>query len=255
MSQEQKQIFGKKYEITKDNLSKGKNTLAIGYMLDMALDTSSAHDDYLTQVANFIEPLISDRETWVVTQYSIDIHALPQLEDEITIQTEVILANHFFVNRHFQLMRNEEVCVDIYSQYVGIDLDTREAVRLDVRELKAANIVTEHPNRRFAKIKVHPDFQDKSEIEYAIQDKDIDYNHHVNNTVYINWCLAALPAEFTQTNELKHIDVKYGQEILPNATVTIESYFYMNDEEPYTVHLIKNQNTEETACHIQMFWK
>ncbi len=255
MSLEQKNVFGKAFKITEDVLAEDKNTLAIGKMLGMALDTSSAHDTYLTKEKKLFEPLITESETWVLTQYSIDIHAIPELGDDIIIRTEVVLANNFFVNRHFELSRGEEVCVNIYSQYVGINLETREAVRLDVRDLKEEGIITDHPNRRFTKIKVRPDYQEKLTFDYAIQDKDIDHNHHVNNTVYINWCLAALPENFTDQYKLKHIDVKYGQEILPHAKITIETYLYLDEKNQRTVHLIKNQDTAETACQIQMIWE
>lgn len=257
MTTEPIEIFKKNYIVTEDDLSSETGQMAVAKILVKSLETSYAHDRYLTISGQFFDALIKENETWVVTQYLIKIHQLPQIDDEITISTQVTLANSFFVNRYFTLYKGEELLVEFHSQYVGIDTTTRKAIRLDVKDLESYSIIDSTKNQRFTKIKMPQDATNIEETIYKIQKEDIDYNHHVNNTVYINWCLNVLPETFKTAHRMTQIDVKYGQEVLPNATVKINTYqqFDLETTQIKTIHFIDNIDTQREACQIQIHWQ
>ena len=255
MSTEPIKIFEQNYTVTPADISQETNRMTVAGLLQKMLDTSFEHDSHLTREGNFFEPLLTEEETWVVTQYTIEVHDLPKLDDELTITTRVVLANSFFVNRYFTVSNQEGLLIENQSQYVGINLNTRASVRLDVKPLKESGIIDRSQKKRFNKIKVTDDAVVMNETLYEIQKKDIDYNNHVNNTVYIIWCLAVIPEEFKQTHQMTHIDVKYGQEVLPDATVKINTYERVVDNQTTTIHIIENTDINKEACQIQIDWQ
>lgn len=255
MSIEPIKIFEQQYTVTPADISEDTDHMTIASILQKMLDTSFGHDYHLTKEGQFFEPLLDEGDTWVVTQYTIDVHDLPKLNDQLTITTQVVLANSFFVNRYFTVSNEEGLLIENHSQYVGINIETREALRLEVNDLKESGIIDSTLKHRFNKIKVTDDANTLSEVIYKIQEKDIDYNHHVNNTVYINWCLAVLSNDFKQSHRMTHIDVKYGQEVLPDATVKINTYERVVDNQTTTIHIIENTDTNKEACQIQIDWQ
>lgn len=51
-----------------------------------------------------------------------------------------------------------------------------------------------------------------AKIKPAIHYLDTDYNHHVNNRSYVNWCLEALSDEFMDTYKADLMDVRWARQ-------------------------------------------
>lgn len=252
MTEDEQQIFRQRMQI--DQQIDENNKMILVYLLHKILDVSYEHDQYITNETDLLKPLLKESETWVVTQYAIDINRLPSIGEVIEISTRVTNSSSFFVNRFFEVYNKEQTLVEIHSQYVGIDIETREAIRIDNDALQNSGLIDSSKRQRFNKIKVLPDFKALSTEDYKIQDSDIDYNHHVNNTVYVKWCLDALPENMVDNYQLVHVDVKYGHEILPDDKINIQTFFKYEEDKLFTIHIINNLSTSTVACEIQFEW-
>lgn len=247
--------FSQTYRITDDYfLSDNANIFDIGKLIEHTLYLSGEHDQFLQQEVNV--KIISDEETWVITQYYIKQLQMPALNDQITVRTRVVDANRFFITRYFDIYNDEQLLFEVFTQYTVINWQTRKMVRIDVEPLERMDLVDKEltiPFKRFVK----PDeFESYLFSERDIHDSDIDENNHVNNLVYINWAFSSLPKDFITQHTIDTIEVKYGKELFKDNQVGIESYRlkpHLNQTETYQI--IKDKATDKDASYVRINWK
>lgn len=64
---------------------------------------------------------------------------------------------------------------------------------------------------------------------------DIDFNHHVTQSVYIRWMMETHPAEFLQGHHLKELEVIYAHEIKPESEIRVEVQQEADDRFAYRI--------------------
>lgn len=217
-------------------------------LLRLALMTSYNHDKKIQ--ALLTTPLLQPEQSWVITQYNIQIVAPFFEARQVKITTQVIEVNRFFVTRQFTVAVENSVTHRILAQFAVLDLSTRKMARVPMQEWLDSHVIV--PN--VAKLTApKPLAESKFETTQAqtIQTQDIDENHHVNNRVYLRWAFAALPEQFVAQHRLNGVQIKYGSELRAEDAVEVRTNINQNE----TYQTITNLTLTKDACYVKMSWE
>lgn len=226
-----------------------KATHPITKGLREVLKVSGNHDVYIRQ--NLAVQFIEDNQAWVLTQYEINVLNKLEVSLEITVETSVISVNRFFVVRRFVLRQNQQDAVIIYAQFVVLDMTERKLAPMPAKKMKEANIVVTDNvpkiNWRMDPINIG---SLKLHATMTLDETLIDENLHVNNLVYLNWCLTH--ETFRQNKRVKRIQVKFGHELLQHHQVAIMEQRQSNPDVSYFE--IMNATQNELSCTVKIEW-
>lgn len=218
----------------------------------LALQVSNFHDQAVQKLLT--QPLLTENQTWVVTQYHIDVLQKAPTHGDVTIQTQVTEANRFFVTRQFVLHINHQHTHTIIAQFVALDFSTRKMVRFPIDELQSLHLITGTATK-FKAIHTIETPTETYVTAQHIQATDIDSNHHVNNLVYLNWCVQCLPPKWLETYDMTQLQIKYGSELTEDHTVAIHTFLQQEEKNGETYQVIRNESLEKDACYVNMTWK
>ncbi len=236
-------IFQFPYEVAHyDTDLTGKMTLE--RLIAVTILGSEKQSKLLNRDANYLLPLGLG---WVITQYEIVIHKMPETFDTVHFFTEATQWNKFFCYRNFWVENDAgEKLVEIQSTFVLMDLKTRKVKTVD--EEIIAPFGGEKVNKIIRSEKIPQVTYEKS-IPYRVRYFDLDVNQHVNNSKYFSWMLDPLGSEFLKSHQLKTVSIRFDQEV--GEGMTIESRIHQ--EEKTTYHQIVTGDTLCTEARIT--WK
>lgn len=251
-------VYTKQYDVTSDYFSSSlTDQIDLTQMLNIALETAGHHDRLIND--HLPMPLLSENQSWVITQSAIYLKQWPQMNDHLTVHTRVYEVNRFFVERYFEILCEGVLLMEIISQYAVIDLQNRKMARINTKLLTDLAVVDESIKFSFDKIRVPKNYVLNITQKRQILPVDIDNNQHVNNTVYLRWCYEMLPKEILSHYELESVAVKYGSELLSDDEAQIELHtpenFNLADEEFHTYQVVKNTSKGKDACYVRLSWR
>lgn len=159
---------------------------------------------------------------FIFTKAAILIHRLPQLDEEITVRTWCSELKGVRFTRNYQTFDKNGVCLtESKCEVTTIDLKTRKIVRpsningfdgfLYNNELTNG---CENP-KKLSNI-------ENSVLAETIEatDESIDFNNHVNNTVYADMMVGVLPKEKNFATA-KSVNINFINEILIGETINV----------------------------------
>ncbi|WEV38265.1 thioesterase [Lactobacillus sp. ESL0680] len=178
---------------------------------------------------------------WVVTQYHIEVQALPQPNDHITVTTDAVGYNRFLEYRDFNFIDEQgKTLITVKSEWVLFDLKKRKMVATDEKMMTDLGIPLLKKLPRFPRLRPQKEYQVKR--QYRVRYDDLDTNHHMTNGHYFSWFIDTLDREFLREHIIQSIDIKFNQEVTygqePFAYVSVQddgqdikSYHVIEDEE------------------------
>ncbi|WPC21336.1 thioesterase [Pediococcus inopinatus] len=160
---------------------------------------------------------------WVVTQYSIQINALPEIGTTIRLSTEATAHNKFFCERHFGIEDEAgQPLITANSNFVQMNHETRKMGKLIPALIDPYGSDEVKRLARLPRVQKITDGQELLTKQYSVRYFDLDTNGHVNNSHYFEWLLDVLPADFLQTHMPTHLNIQYHKEIQYGHTVVSE---------------------------------
>ena len=181
--------------------------------------------------------------TWVLTNLSLLIHALPSPGDEMIVETWVQEHIHTLSIRNFRIYINGTLQGEARSVWAVLNTDDRtiqNVLHLPAFQLdqpgEALNIP--RPTRHIPI--THPDLETTYRIAYS----DIDYNGHCNSCKYLEHFLNLYaPIEYTNTLRL---DLRYAREVYKNDQVRI---IYAKQQSPTLNNTASPKDTTSPTLH------
>jgi len=157
--------------------------------------------------------------TWILSRYHLKIVRYPLYGQAVEVTTWASGKKDFFALRDFEVLDEKgRTLLGATTSWLLIRSDNKQPVRLD-------NYVPDGltcPRRA-----VDDDFPPlplleaaDAELTIPVLTKDLDFNKHVNNAVYVQWALEAVPADVM--NAMRPMDVEvsfraeafYGERII-----------------------------------------
>ncbi|WP_285119223.1 acyl-[acyl-carrier-protein] thioesterase [Lactococcus petauri] len=186
---------------------------------------------------------------WAVIEHEVQVHRLPEFNDQITIETEATSYNKFFCYRDF-IFKNTagETLVKISSTWVLMNKDTRKVERV-VDEIvapyeapKVSKIIRPHKYLALSD-------QAQCSLAFPIRFSDLDMNGHVNNAKYFDWAVDQLDYDFRMAYEPKKIYIRYNHELLYGNHEFIHPVFEFQGDT--TCHIIRKDGVDNANIEIE----
>lgn len=243
------------YVISSDYFEQRQNQVDLTRILYDVLKTSSNHDNEIKSLLTSY--VISKEDVWVITQAHWEIVAWPKLGEEVQIQTMVTHSSKYLIQRYFAIKTIDgEKLIDIWIQFAAINYHTRQISLIDKTPLKMLDLINKENYYRFTRLQL-PDKVDKiNQVHYPISKNDIDGNQHVNNRVYLKWCLNVFDPKFMYHHDIAKVDIKYGQELRFEDEIELETHWIQREtnEGLKTFQIIKNMTKGTIACEVMIEW-
>ena len=199
------------------------------------------------------EDLIKKNLGWVLSRYHIKVVRYPLLGDTVEVLTWPSGEQGIFALRDFE-MKDEEghSLLTATTSWILLNLGKKQPVRiadflpghltLDKRALK--DDFTSLPQLK----------EVEREINLRVLMKDLDVNRHVNNVVYVQWALEAVPEDVLNCKRPIDIEVSYKAEGFYGDEVVSRIQEQETEREPTFLHQIANQKTGAELTRLRTVW-
>ncbi len=188
-------------------------------LLDCMQEAAGVHADRL---GAGIHTLMEKGLTWVLARIHVRCASLSPSGPYIRISTWPAGRKGIYALREFRLADDlDGEMMRATSAWVLLNVAARRPVRLDPH----LPLFTRHPGRM-----IEDDFSPLPVVEneghpmtFRAVAADIDINNHVNNTVYLEWALRAVPAEIRSARRLTVLEAAFLGEALLGDEVLCQS--------------------------------
>lgn len=196
--------------------------------------------------------LVKKNLGWFLLKYHLEFENYPKGIHNLTLKTESRGYNKLFAFRDFDILSNDKLLGRATTTWGLIDLNTKAMTNMIEVFNDNKNITSFEKRENDLKYNKIQSIQNVSlEKEFEVRFDDLDVNQHVNNSNYIGWALETLDFDFRNSKKPKIMDIafkketKYKDEILSQVEIIDNT----------SIHVIKNKNTNEELCLIEIVWE
>jgi acyl-ACP thioesterase len=188
---------------------------------------------------------------WVILRWFVKMDRYPKWRDKIFVETWPRPPDGLFAYRDYEITTFEgEKMGAASSTWLILNVQTRRPQKLELVK-NMLHLTTDKMalGENAAKIDVPAGIECKESLitKYC----DIDFNGHVNNTRYVEWCLNLFDAGFHQMNRLASFQVNFIHEC--KSGEEIEMMIHQSDPENHIV-LAKNKTTGKEVFAAELGW-
>lgn len=152
--------------------------------------------------------------SWVLMRLNLRIHRLPSLGESIRILTYPAGFEKVFTHRDYQMFdQDDQLIAQSSTTWLLMDTQTRRMARIPEFILKYNEQIPKeapylpHPVDQLPKLE-----RTDRRKTYEVSWHDLDFNMHLNNTLYIQWMLETVENEVLQNGYLKELDILFRME-------------------------------------------
>ena len=180
--------------------------------------------------------MLAENLAWVCTRLHLVVREYPRWGEQVEVKTWFEAQGRVAARRDWTLTsagNGEAIAEDAApigvatSQWVAFNVEKRKMARIPasvVEEFKeSANVGSPVMGDAYAVVKL-PDIRgvEKGVNEFggiAVRRRDLDMNGHVNNVVYTEWILEAVPVQLWGTHRLAELELEFRSECNYGDTV------------------------------------
>ncbi|MFN7117813.1 MAG: acyl-[acyl-carrier-protein] thioesterase [Saprospiraceae bacterium] len=232
------------YEI--DNRKKATPAALVRLMQEAAMQN-------VIQIKLSVWDLEPHQISWVLTRLNLHIHRLPDLNERIRILTYPRGFEKFFTHRDYRIFdADNQLIAHSSSTWLLMDTQNRKMARMpefilafNARMPRAEDCLPIPSDKR-------PKFErtDRHK-QYEVNWHDLDFNMHLNNTLYIQWMLETVEDHILEKGYLKELDIVFRMEALWKES--IQSELQRIDNQNFLHRLLRKNDGKELAA-MQTRW-
>jgi medium-chain acyl-[acyl-carrier-protein] hydrolase len=198
--------------------------------------------------------LLEWRRAWVMLGYRVVIDRYPRWDETVMLKTWRHPVRNLYELRAFEIVDDRgRPIAQGKSNWVMINSDTRKPVRLDRNmppELMQNTLPLENDMGKLPGL-------DGSDVEvtFRVRRRDLDFNHHVNNTVYIEWALETGPEDLIADHRPCIIDVDYLEDVTYGSTIISQAQAMDTRPETTYLHRIRNDADDRELARLKIGWR
>lgn len=159
---------------------------------------------------------------WILLNWKLKVFSRSKTNANLLIKTWTRKKTPLFVYRDFEVYDNN---------YNLVAIATTKWVLFNVNN-KSISRVTDGVNKNYIEVnkEVFPDkFTEKLKepinsefvLDYAVQRRDIDTNHHVNNLYYLDYAYEALPLDVFKNIDFSNVEIMYKHQATLGNTLSL----------------------------------
>lgn len=193
------------------------NNLRILTLLNIFQDMA---DNHACEMGLGIEYVLSRGLAWVGSNYALDIDRLPQMHENVRIETWPSEEKRIGAIRDFEVFGEDgKSIIRASSQWILLDFKRKRPVGLrenlpEYEALPLRALETDFP-------KLPEVVRVDEEAGFRVRFDDIDINKHVNNAVYALWASESVDAAFRLEHTPRHIEIAFKKEGLMGEKIRV----------------------------------
>ena len=187
---------------------------------------------------------------WMLSGQMVRIERYPHWKDTVFLRTWPSGRDRIFFYRDYKLTNlNGETVAIATTKWFIIDMNRWRPVRKG--GITGMNF--DYGEKLFPEGFLKIEIPDIESITCTLEAKfsDIDIYRHVNSARYIEWVFDSMPAEFSNSHELREIQVAYLSEALQSNMLLLSTFA---DTENAFIHTIKRLEDDKDICTMRSKW-
>lgn len=198
--------------------------LSITGMLELIEDVVTLHTNEMHVDAPTLYK--EDNAFWVIARSCLHIERTPVWQEKIVVGTHPLPPMLTRCERQSYITdKSGNLLVSSKTDWCALDAETRRPRA--VSSLKSYPSDMQHRTDRVysgsLSVKM-PDFSENdAKLTQVMRYSDLDFNHHVNNTKYVNFIYDCYPSSFWDNAEIGDVRIDYLHELKEGETLTVYS--------------------------------
>jgi medium-chain acyl-[acyl-carrier-protein] hydrolase len=196
--------------------------------------------------------LFQNNMAWVIYEMQLRIVDYPKWDTPLILSTWRYSYRKLYEIRAFEgKNKDNKVLFSGKCSWVMIDLENKKPVRLNKH--LPQSLLDNHAEIDPTFESIMPPERHDDISDLSVRMHHLDFNQHVNNTIYLQWALENVPIE-TQTQLLpEQVDIRFtGDARLGDH---LRCYSQQLDQTPTYIHQIKHMDKNTELTRIQTKWK
>ncbi len=198
--------------------------MILHYLLEQVVDLSRKQSN------RFLGTRFNEEHFWILMAWDVDVWRLPAVDEELYIETYIEGYRQFFIHRVYRVSdRDGNEIVFARSIWTLMDPGSRKLIRIPNETFPEIG----KPTKKYLPLPKGSNAEpDKTYIGIrTVRRSDIDFNLHVNNTVYLRWIHDLVSYEDVDGFLLNHVQIDYLKEIMPDEEILITLGFFRSESE------------------------
>ncbi len=242
-------IYRKEYAVhtyETDPQGLAKTTALLNYLQDAA----GAHAGRL---GLSVRDLFKRGLTWVLSRYHILVHRYPAAGSRLEVTTWPSGQGGHFATRDFEAADGAGPVLSATSSWMILGLERKQPLKVDdIIDIPYA-VDLRALDDPFASLPVLA--ARDAELRYRVRAADLDWNRHVNNAVYVQWALEAVPADVLRGSRPVELEISYRAETFYGEDVlSIVQRLSDDGPGPVFLHQILNAATGAELTRLRTRW-
>jgi acyl-ACP thioesterase len=220
------------------------------FLLDLLQDIAREHAGLL-KVSIF--DLQAKGLTWVLSRYHIRVSRYPLMGETVEVRTWPSGKKGLFALRDFEVRDGDGgLLLEATTSWLVIKLDTKQPVRMDTDFLDGHILDRRAVADEFERLP-SPVRADR-EASFTVLSRDLDFNRHVNNVVYIHWAIEGMPGDILRGQRPFEVEIVYKGEVLYGEEVLTRVQL-PDAGGPAFLHQIVRKEDEAELARLRTFWR
>lgn len=169
------------------------------------------------------DDLQQNNQAWVMNRIRIEIDTLPELNDEVSIDTWLELLRGPKSIRNLEVKKDGRKLIGVSSLWAVFNTERRRPEALKI----ASDHLQRFPDLHATSVenqKIETPENFEKVAEYQVKLSDLDVVNHVNNIQYLTWCLDTLPKEEVLDRSITVLEMNFLKELSYQKTIRIEQH-------------------------------
>jgi len=191
--------------------------------------------------------------TWVLSRYHVRVSRYPAMGETVEVRTWPSGKKGVFALRDFEVLDAEGgPLLEATTSWLVISLDTKQPVRMDTVFLDERILDRRAIADDFERLP-SPARADR-EAAFRVLDRDLDFNRHVNNVVYVHWAVEGMPEEVLRKRRPAAFEVVYKAEAFYGEEVVARVQLPDGPEGVFLHDILRRSDGAELA-RLRSTWR
>jgi medium-chain acyl-[acyl-carrier-protein] hydrolase len=190
---------------------------------------------------------------WVVLQYQVKFLGYPMWNQPVYLKTWRHAERNLYEIRSYEILdEHGQLLIEGKSVWVMIDTGRKRPVRLKNNMPPSLMTGETTVENRYAEIPAlsQPEF----EQIFRVRRRDLDFNEHVNNTVFIEWALETVPEPVVLHLLPCEIEVNYLGDVGYGDVVKSQAQSLLNIAQPTFLYRITDSQDNRETTRLRISW-
>ena len=219
------------------------------FLLDLLQDVAREH-------AGLLKVSIFDLQarglTWLLSRYHIRVSRYPVMGDTVEVRTWPSGRKGVFALRDFEVRDGHGPVLEATTSWIVISLDTKQPVRMDTVYLDEHILDRRAVADDFERLPA-PSRRDR-EAPFTVLSRDLDFNRHVNNVVYVHWAIEGMPGEVLRAMRPAEVEIVYKAEAFYGDEVVAGVERPASPDAPWIHDIVRKADGVELA-RLRTSWR